>query len=214
MPRRRDLVIIILIPIGLALYSLAYQFLTPEEEGRLKVQIDSQVFYDDEFNETYDYSQFFRHGVGVYFHEKLNSSEYASGDVEETVELVFANLEEVCQYLKELGVPNVVVGATRFMGNGTFEEVYEEIYNRTPDSSTLGYERIFGGDYPYRNGVIYKLERLREWIPSWSAKPAGLLITKYYKLQERSYQIWSLGVGEDYQLDNPPFLSTFTRYPD
>jgi len=201
--RRRYFIVIILIAVGLVLYSLAYQFLTPEEEGRLRVEIDGQVFYDDEFNETYDYSQLW--GKSIRFSEKLNSSEFASGNVKETVDLMFADLEEVCQYLRDLRVPNVVVGLVELYGNGTYDEVWLKRLHKMGLNDSVCPWSEFGtrlGDYG--NGVGCSIARVRPM-----GLEGGLLIEKLWAGQN----IWTLEVGTWYTMDYPPFKAVFTRYP-
>ena len=190
------------------LYSLAYQFLTPEEEGRLRVEIDGQVFYDDEFNETYDYSQLW--GKSIRFSENLNSSEFASGNVEETVDLMFADLEEVCQYLRDLRVPNVVVGLVGLYGNGTYDEVCLESLRKSGlNDSSLCQGCQFGmtlGDY--ENGVGYRISRVKH-----IGLEGGLVIRKTWQFPTKGQDIWILEVGTWYTMDYPPFKAVFTRYP-
>ena len=200
MLNRRYLVLILFLI--LPLFSIIYQFSVSNKEESLKVWIEGQMFYDSEFNETYDYSQLWY--KKVFFRERLNSSEFATGDSPESMELVFNDLDEVCQFLKELGVPNIVVYFTKFMGNGTFEEVYMKIHNnQLPRPESTDYAKWLGD---FRNGVFYEVRRTK-------TSRAGLIITKFYNLQETNNAIWTLAVGDYYQLNNPPFKSKFTRFP-
>jgi len=177
------------------------------EESRLKVWIDGKVFYDDEFNETYDYTQLW--GKSIQFYEKLNSSEFASGATPESTEMVFKNLDEVCKFLRKLRVPNVVVGLVRIYGNGTYEEICLERARRLGLNVSVCPWDEFGttlGDY--ENGVGYDVARRKPVGPE-----GGLIIRKTWQFPTKRQVIWELEVGTHYTSDNPPYEAVFTRYP-
>ena len=222
--------IVIIIFSGITLLSFgAYNFFSPPpfSEGPLRVYIgkreNMRVFYDYEFNESYDYAQLWekeRSGrLTVYFREKFNRSEYASSSIE-VVKLTFSDIEELDQYMRGLGAPNVLIRFTRFMLNQSFEEVYFKVWNRTVQpsrnafSTNMGDESGIGIRFPSIRGVCYSVIALRN-TPNVGE---GVLISKrnvddyvwaiYIDAAEiHSSKIWP------WLIENPVYKVKFMRFP-
>jgi hypothetical protein len=64
----------------------------------------------------------------VIFRERVNPAEFAGGPEVEVENPSFDTLDEVCRYVREeVGVPNVILGLTRYLLNQSFEETYYKI---------------------------------------------------------------------------------------
>jgi hypothetical protein len=155
----------------------------------------------------------------VYFREEFNRSEYASSSVE-VVKLTFSDIEELDQYMRGLGAPNVLVRFTMFMLNQSFEEVYFKVWNRTVQidrnafGTNIGDERGLGISFPAIRGVYYEIIALRN-TPNVGE---GVLISKSYV----DDYVWALYIdGAEIHsrkiwpglIENPVYKVKFMRFP-
>lgn len=224
------LIITMIIFLGLTLLSFeAYRLYSPPpiSEGPFKVYVgkgeNTRVFYDYEFNNSFDYARLWEkeraNRLTVYFREKFNSSEYAKGSIE-VEELSFTDIDDLCQYMRGLGAPNVLVRFTRFMLNQSFEETYMKVWNKSVPqdrnrfSTDMGDERGLGIRYPAIRGVFYTIIVVRNDPKVWD----GVLITKSYV----DDNIWALYIDAaeihasklwPWFLTNPVYKVEFIRFP-
>ena len=218
--------IIIPVIILLGLFSaVCYLFaLERYEKGRLSVRIVDVwypnvdvrkektwlVLYDDEVNETFDYSQLC--GREVFFYQKMDPTELSNSDVAKIEELLFSDLEGGYQHLRDLDVPNIVVGFIRFICNGSYEEVYMK-YFKKPFKRPTGWGthmiwKNFGGYSGTTNRVIYNVER-RLW-----EEGIHVVLTKRYKFDEKHFHyVWSLDFILLYGIEPSIIKASLTRYP-
>ena len=218
---RKSLSYKIIIPVIGFFLAISYLFAVEGyEEGRLRIRITDieyktiyQEFYDDEINETFDYSQIYR--KEVVFYQKMNSSEFSISEAKEIEELVFVDLEEIYQLLREHDIPNIVVGFVRFLCNGSYEEVYLRYYKRPHEKisrymwSTIAFYS-FGSYSGIPHKVTYTVER-----PFWE-DGIHIVITKRFLRRPRelgSTYIWSLDAIQLYGTEPPIIKALFTRYP-
>lgn len=204
---------------------LVYMAVPPIPEGPLQITVgigtNKQAFYDYEFNDSYDYALLWRrekkYSETVIFRERLNPVEFAGGPEVEVENTSFDTLDEVCRYVREkVGVPNVILGLTRYLLNQSFDETYLKIMSKNiypPErqsfSTTMGDINTFG----HSLGVTYEISRVRE----------GLIIKKSQHHSAGAYEwIWSLRVdameimANEYHnpvFENPQYKIQFERYP-
>lgn len=189
--------------------------------GPLQITIGAgpskQVFYDYEFNESYDYGRLWSRERGfeelVVFRERLNPAEFASGSELEVESLTFNTIDEVCQYVREeVGAPRVVVGLTRSLLNQTLEDIFY--------GTTIGDVNVMG----HPAGIHYDIIRATNYqTRDENFIGDGLFIMKSMIRGSAAYEwIWSLSIDaeeiyavEYYNLvyENPRYEVKFVRYP-
>ena len=199
---------------------LVYMSVPPIPVGPLQITVgigaNKQAFYDYEFNESFDYAMLWRRET-VIFRERVDSAEFAGGPEVEVENTSFDTLDEVCRYVREeVGVPNVILGLTRYLLNQSFDETYYKIMGKHIDpperqsfSKTMGDINTFG----HSRGVTYDISRVRE----------GLIIKKFQHHSAGADEwIWSLRVdaleimANEYHnlvFENPQYKVQFKRYP-
>lgn len=205
---RTTLSIALILLLGLAAYSTWYYFTYPQET-RLKVNIivDSkvQIIYDDELNETYDYSHLLNSNTRIDFSQVQNRSDFAKGNINEIYTLNLTNIHGVYEYVRSLGVPNIVAGVSSAMLNETYDEVYAKIYGNSSEPYGNGISKSLGT----KDGIHYEVTRESAGIIN-----DGVSIFKYYGPSDssaRSYA-WILLIDR-WPASKPYFRVSLTKYP-
>lgn len=200
----------------------------PYEEGPLKVYVGQgatrEVFYDRDFNETFDYMQLYKYDWRgpAYFVEKLDDSEYSETRI--AIEpIYFFSLKELIEYLRgDLKAPNVVWG----LSCSLLEHTWEQFAVKTgyPSTENGASEIDLGAVYSWEFtesrswGVNYQVLRLKpvNWEPDNMYVQDGLIVGKF--IGDKIIWEFRIDAAEFYlkdlfHIENPRYKVQVIRYP-
>ena len=161
------------------------------------VTINGVEYYDNNFTYSFDYSQLI--GKDIEFFQPVNSSEFIRGDSVES-ELSFTNLEELEDTLRGLNSPEIVIGYTMWLTNGTWEET---LARYAPVSSSDRQITSVGESFGTSSSTFIQYSVLRQ-DPNYSM--SGIMIKKMYKSEPgTSSPVWVIHVQID---KSPPYTGT------
>ena len=190
-------------------YSIAQYYLRPPEKGPLMVTIYGKndlegtlvTYPDDMFDEGFNYSEL--RGRRIKFNIRFER-DYSKTGKSETQVFEFESLDDVCHFLEDLNTPRVVIGFTKWLTNGTFEDVYKRFYGLDPrEMEEFGGTREISLNFGAPEHGRCRFEVSRDYRKIW-------VIKRHLDAPGSYPAIWLVEVK---LIDTPPFLIEFNRNP-
>lgn len=191
-------------------YTIAQYYLRPPETGPLMVTIYDKkdpegtlvTYPDDMFDESFNYSEL--RDRRIEFNIRFEKDFSKTGGSKTLLE--FENLDDVWNFLEDLNTPRIVIGFTKWLTNGTFEDVYKRFYGLDPREmgeygGTREISLLFGAP-EYGHGRC-RFEVSRDYRIIW-------IVKRYMYTIGNFPVIWLVEVK---LIDAPPFLIDFNRNP-
>ena len=184
---KRNLIIILFVAIIITIGVYFYQ--PPVNDGKIMITIDGKIYDDELFKNYFDYSTL--KGKKIELNIQIKSEEFAIRD--EVIDSNYTTLNEVWNILSELKTPNIVVGFSKYLNNGSYCEAVTRYYGSDTNCSEKDeVGRNFGvlGSVQYSD-VIFNVYRR-----NLSGKDYLYVSKMYLRAGSRS-SIWSMFVGLD-----------------
>lgn len=173
----------------------SYGLIVPKPRWDGIVTLDGVEYNDDVFDDDFDYSSL--RDKKILLHKPLNRSMFIIGEHVEQ-EIYFSSKDEIRDILKELGAPEVVVGYTMWLSNGTWEEALERYYSGSDiregvqtigesfgvvSSSHVQY-RVLRGNPNYPNSGVF----VQEMFQSKPGEQAAVWVLHFNLFDSPPYQ--------------------------
>jgi hypothetical protein len=203
--------------------ALAQYYMRPLEPGPLKVtiydiydpEIEPVTYPDDIFDESFNYSKL--RDKHIEFNNPFKSEFSTSGNSETQI-YEFEWLEDVWLLLEELETPRIVIGFTKWLANGTFEDIFVKFHGYHPS------ERGEWSGPPEEISLLFgrwkdkwcHFEVIREpapgsYIPAYVTGIDGIYVEMRYSSHESSSSgVWTIYIKMN---DAPPFSTVLIRHP-
>lgn len=198
---RKTILIVSIYLVAIIISQIYYQnYSTSEEE--LKVIIDGKEYPDSFFDEKFDYSTLRDKKVEITMY--LDSKEFPYNYEKFTFE--YKSIDKAWLLLDELKAPKIVIGFSKFLCMGSFNETvlrfYGEDYSREVYGEEVG--GVIGTAKKSYYDVLFQVYRLN--IPNMK----GLQINKMYGSASSWSSVWSLFIDLE---SKPDVIVTLQKYP-